>query len=379
MNERNDPATGPVRTVLHVAQSGETGLAYAVESQVRHQVARGWRVVVAAPPGELSDVTAAAGARVLRWDAERSPGPSVAGEARRLRRIVDQVDPDLVHLHSAKAGLVGRLVLRGRRPTVFTPHAWSWLAASGNTERLARTWERAGARWAHVIIALSPAEADDAAAAGVRGRIEIVPNDVPVARLRAEAPAEPATARAQRGIPADAPVVVCTARLAPQKGQDVLLQAWPNVTAAIPEARLYLVGDGEDRAKLEEAARGLLGVHFVGMADRTEAVSWMKAASLVVCPSRYEGMSLVPLEAAALGVPVVATDVEGMRTDLSPAARRIVPTEDPAALATALSEALADPAGLAAGGAEATRWADSMLAQRSASTTMDLYQELIAD
>ena len=59
------------------------------------------------------------------------PGPRVFGEVRRLRRILDSVAPDVVHLHSSKAGLAGRLALRGRLPTIFQPHAWSFEAATG--------------------------------------------------------------------------------------------------------------------------------------------------------------------------------------------------------------------------------------------------------
>jgi glycosyltransferase involved in cell wall biosynthesis len=363
--------------VLHVAQSVETGVAHVVTDHVRHQLAQGWRIVVACPPGPLADMVLAAGAEVRTWRSRRDPGPSVVAEARSLGRAVAEVDPHIVHLHSAKAGLVGRLVLRGRRPTVYTPHAWSWLAAEGATRTLAVAWERYAARWADVTVCLSRGEIADARAAGLEGATVLIPNDLNIAGLRASAPSSRQCARTRLGLP-DGPVVVCCARLAPQKGQDVLLEAWPAVVAQVPDAKLVLVGDGPDRELLERAAAPLTGVRLAGAVSRDEAGAWLKAASVVTCPSRYEGMSLVPLESAALGVPVVASDVQGMRVDLPATARRLVPPENPEALACALVQVLADPAEASYGGRLAAEWADGPgRGQSSPERTIALYAQLL--
>ncbi|NEA48622.1 glycosyltransferase, partial [Streptomyces sp. SID10815] len=69
-----------------------------------------------------------------------------------------EVRPDLVHAHSAKAGLAGRLAVRGRIPTVFQPHAWSFEAVGGATAALALRWERWGTRWAARTVCVSEAE-----------------------------------------------------------------------------------------------------------------------------------------------------------------------------------------------------------------------------
>lgn len=75
-----------------------------------------------------------------------------------------------------------------------------------------------------------------------------------------------------------------------QKGQDVLLEAWDAVLRRVPEARLVLVGDGPDSARLRAGApRDVL---FAGATD--DAVPWYQAADLVVLPSRWEGMALAP-------------------------------------------------------------------------------------
>src|SRR5262249_47737500 len=140
---------GPVTPrVLHVAQTTGYGMVTFLGYVVRDQVARGWDVSLACPSeGQLAEVVHASGAKRLVWEAVRQPSGVTVGETARLRRLVDQVDPDLVHLHCSKAGLAGRLAVRGRRPTVFQPNAWSWLAVHGATRAASVRWERLAMRW----------------------------------------------------------------------------------------------------------------------------------------------------------------------------------------------------------------------------------------
>ncbi|MFC9792050.1 glycosyltransferase [Streptomyces sp. NPDC057695] len=318
-------------TVLHAVQPGDGGVARVVIDLVRAQLASGLRVSVACPPDTpLAAAVRAEGADVHAWRAGRNPGPRLVTETRDLARVIRTVRPALVHAHSAKAGLCARLALRGRIPTVYQPHAWSFEAVEGTTAALARRWERFGARWAHRIVCVSEAERRTGEAAGVAGDWSVVHNGVDVARFATDGPP---------GNPA--PTVVCVGRLCRQKGQDVLLAAWPAVLAEVPTARLVLVGDGPDGARLRAAAGP--SVRFTGAVDDT--VPWFRAADVVVLPSRWEGMALAPLEAMAAGRPVVVSDVDGARESLPPAhePQCLVPPEDPAALATALGRLLGRP------------------------------------
>src|SRR3954452_8749472 len=116
-------------SVLHVSQPVDYGVGRCVAMLVEDQVRRGWEVTVAAPPdGELPAEIARIGAPLVPWPAMRSPGRGVVGEARRLAAAVRRIRPDVVHLHSSKAGLSGRLALRGSVPTLFQTHGWSFLA-----------------------------------------------------------------------------------------------------------------------------------------------------------------------------------------------------------------------------------------------------------
>ena len=328
----------PGLTILHVSQPTEAGVAACVLGLVADQRALGWDVALAAPFWD--DLAAEAnnlGADCHRWEANRAPGPAALWEAATLGRIVRRVDPDVVHLHSSKAGLAGRLWLRGRVPTIFQPHAWSFDAAEGVVGRSALRWERFAARYADVVVCVSQAEEAEGRAAGVRARYEVVPNGVRIEDWPLAGAEERRAARLKFGL-GDGPTAVCVGRLARQKGQDLLLAAWPGVRERVPGATLVLVGSGPEEQSLRE--RAVAGVELVGASD--EPAAWYAAADVVVTASRWEGMSLVPLEAMATGRSVVATDANGAREAIGDEAGAIVPVEDVDALVDAIAARLLD-------------------------------------
>jgi glycosyltransferase involved in cell wall biosynthesis len=281
------------------------------------------------------------GATHLRWDARRSPGPSVAAETARLGRVVESADPGVVHLHSSKAGLAGRLSVRGSRPTLFQPHAWSF-QVGGTLAPLARAWERKAGRWTDLFVCCGHAELEAGRAAGVQGAAEVVSNSIDVDRYTPAGQAERAAARDRLGL-GDEPLVVCVGRLSHQKGQDLLLDAWPEVHAAVPAATLALVGDGPDREVL--SSRGLPQVLFLG--SRDDVADWLAASNVVAVPSRYDCPSLALLEALARERPAVAHAVGGILEVMAPEGRPVggalVPLGDRDSLADAIAARLLDP------------------------------------
>lgn len=361
--------------VLHVSQPTTEGVPRVVADLVADQVARGWQVTVACPSdGRLAADAVAAGGRHVLWTAGRAPGPATVKEALALRAVVRAAAPHLVHLHSAKAGLAGRLVLRGRLPTVFQPHAWSFHAVEGALRSATTAWERWATRWCDAVAVVSDDERRQGEAAGVAGSWAHLPNGVDLRRRRCAGDPERERARARLGLPAG-PHAVCVGRLAPQKGQDVLLQSWDAVVDAVPDAQLHLVGDGPDAALL--AARAGRGVTLHGAAQDPD--DWFVAADVVVLPSRWEaGLSLTAMEAMALGRSVVLTDVAGASEGLAKGGGLVVPVGDPAAIAAAVSQRLLDPDLAAAEGAEARRTVerDYDLAVTSGRAA-DLYRTLL--
>jgi glycosyltransferase involved in cell wall biosynthesis len=311
-----------------------------VAAAAAHQAARGWPVAVACPdggalPGELSR----RGVPRLKWNATRPPGPARISEIVRLRRLVAAAEPDVVHLHSSKAGLAGRLALQGRRPTIFQPHGWSWLALEGRRAEAAARWERAAAKWTRVLVCNGAAEAEQGAAQGVRCRYATVRYGVDLARFVPADDAARAAARARLGLDPDVPVAVCVGRVTWQNGQDLLLAAWRSVTSRHPAAQLYLVGGGDLLPLLRRQA--LPTVHFVGEVD--DVKPWYAAADVVVLPSRWEGPSLAVLEAMASGRSVVATEVPALAETVPGGAGALVTPESPTTLAHVLGNRLGAP------------------------------------
>ena len=366
--------SGPL-SILHVSQPTEGGVGRYVADLASDQVARGWRVLVASPTyGDLAGQTVDAGAGHLPWTAGRAPGPGSLLDATRLARIVREVRPDLVHLHSSKAGFAGRLALRGRRPTIFQPHAWSFEAVSGPLKPAAIAWERSAARWATVVLCVSEAERRRGEEHGIHANWRVIPNGVDP-ELWPEATAqERSEARKRVGLD-DRPTVVCVGRLAPQKGQDVLLAAWPAVTKEVSGAQLAFVGDGPDLTKLRARADG--AIVFAGQRD--DVADWLAAADVVVFPSRWEGMSIGLLEAMARGRSVVATDVPGAAEALDATGDGLVPPEDPIALASAIAARLSDPARAAdEGRAVRARVEQTFSLRLTRDRVAGLYEELLS-
>ena len=140
-------------------------------------------------------------------------------------------------------------------------------------------------------------------------RIRAIPNGVEVP---ADDPAARGRIRAELGL-GDAPVLITTSRLHPQKGHRHLLDALAGLRKALPALRLLIVGDGVERPNLEAQARQL------GIADaavftgfRSDVADLLRAADLFVLPSLREGMPNTALEAMAVGLPVVASAVGGV-------------------------------------------------------------------
>jgi hypothetical protein len=146
--------------VLHVVHPAVGEAARYVRDVADGEAHRGWDVHVFGLPRSGPPVTA------HPW-----PGPrrSTRRAIRELRAVVADARPDVVLLHGGPAGFVGRLVVRGRVPTVHVPHGWSFGSASALTRPIAIAWERVAARWTNVVVAVSPVDAE----AALRARVWI--------------------------------------------------------------------------------------------------------------------------------------------------------------------------------------------------------------
>lgn len=325
--------------------------------------------------GPVVDELTARGVRVFRWQARAQPGPWVALELARLARIVRSFDPELLHLHSSKAGLVGRLLTRRRRPTVMQPHSWSFFARTGPIRDATLRWERFGARWADVVLCVSEDERRLGTEEGVQARYRVLPNGVDLESFAPPSPGDRAAARAKLGL-GEEPIAICVGRLHRQKNQAALLDAWPRVRESVGGARLVLLGDGPDREEL--AARAVEGVDLLG--QTSDVRMWLAAANLVAQPSRWEGMSLSLLEALAAARSVVVTDVPGMAEVVVDGVGAVVPPDDTEALASAIAARVGDRGRADAEGAAGRARVESHHDRRDQFDGIAaLYEELLAE
>ncbi len=182
------------------------------------------------------------------------------------------------------------------------------------------------------------------------GRLEVVPPAVEHAFF---APGDRGGARRAVGLPGDRPIVLFVGRIQPLKGPDVAVAAM----AHVPDALLVVVGGASGLDGAAEMARVEQLVDELDLADRVQFVaprphhilsSYYRAADVVVVPSRSESFGLVALEAAACGIPVVASAVGGLLNIVHDGVTGLlVDGRDPARFGRALREVLDDPIGAA--------------------------------
>ena len=133
--------------------------------------------------------------------------------------------------------------------------------------------------------------------------------------------------------------IVCTGigRLVPQKGFDILIEAFAQIAAQVPDLYCLIIGEGEDREKLSTQIHGAgleKRIRLLGYQDRSKAMSILKSSDIFVMPSRYEGTPIALLEAAALGRPILAACAGGIPELVTHEQHaHLVPIQDPAALA----------------------------------------------
>ncbi len=284
---------------------------------------------------------------VLGWSRQLRPLPLVAGSAA-LWRLLRAQRWDIVHAHCSLAGAVGRPLARlaGNACTVFTVHALP-SQVSGSA------WRRGAVRWVErALDAATDAycvgnhmfgrHLVDSGIAGAE-RVVHLPVGIEVSAARAGA-AQVAAARQRLGLARDDLVVATAGRFEPQKALHHLLQAFATLQRRLPRALLVLFGAGPLQPALQAQAAEL------GLTERVRFAGWqpdmaavLPAADVFCLSSLWEGLPYALLDAMAVGVPIVATDVGGVAEALDNGrCGRLVAPGQPAALADALTALLAD-------------------------------------
>ena len=315
-----------MRIVHAIARLNVGGAALSVLELATGQQARGHEVLVVAgtvPPGEASmeSLVDALGVPYLHLadlTREVSPRHDVAAMLK-LRSLLRERRPDVLHTHTSKAGATGRLaaLAAGKARPQARVHTFHGHVLSGyfetRRERAFRLAERALARATDAIVAVGDEVRDDLV------RLDIAPPEkVTVIRYgfdldqRVGGAAEARkTKRLQVGAAPDDFVIGWAGRLSAIKRPDDLVRA----AAQVPHSMLVLAGDGELRPEVEAVAYALEvhdRVRILGYVDDMGA--WYGAFDVFLLSSANEGTPVVAIEALAAGLPVVATDAGGTRT-----------------------------------------------------------------
>ena len=294
----------------------------------------------------------------------------------RLYRLIRRERFTIVHTHNPKPNLFGQIAARAARvPVVIsTVHGYYFHDRMRPLARRALILlEKLAARCSHLILSQSREDVETAVREGIapRERIEVLGNGIDLTRFdRATLPDDLLRAtRRELGIPDGAPVVGFVGRLVAEKGILELMEASREVLRRFPTAKFLLVGphdpEKHDALDPEIAARIGLGDAFVFAGMRTDMPLMYALMDVFALPSHREGFPRSPMEAAAMGVPSVVTDIRGCREAVVEGESGLfVPPHDAPALAGAISALLGDRARAAALGQGGLRLARQRFDER---------------
>lgn len=341
--------------VAHIC-TVDLSLRYLLANQMMYLQQSGFEVIGISAPGPHVQWLEAHGIRHLPVVMKRAITPiDDLGAVLDLARLMRRERLTIVHTHNPKPGLLGQLAARlaGVPIVVNTIHGFFFHETTPQlTRRFYVLLEQVAAACSDAILSQSSEDLETAVAERICGRrgIEHLGNGIDLARFN---PADPGydagNARASLGIAPNDLVVGFVGRLVEEKGIRELWVAGRLLRARFHRLKLLIVGDpdhhkADSLTRRDAIAAGVEDICvFTGWRD--DLPSLYRAMDVCVLPSHREGFPRTPMEASAMGVPVVATDIRGCREAVMPGVNGIlVPTKDAAALASALERLLTDEA-----------------------------------
>jgi glycosyltransferase involved in cell wall biosynthesis len=343
----------PLRA-LHVVEATTAGVRRYVTSLVVGLRARGMEIAIAAPWRRSQHYGDTTFVENLRQEGvpfypvpmQRRIGVRDGVALAALWRLLRTEHFALVHTHSSKGGFLGRVAAGAcNLPVIHTPNGLYFLEKTGASRQFYLKLERLAGHLTTTLIAVS----EDERAVLVQNnvveaeRIRVIHNGVDVACIDGEARLTKMEAKSRLGIRPDRRVVGVVGRLVPQKDPLAFVEAAAQVADQAPGTLCVWVGSGPLRADVESQAKTKdIPVRILG--HREDVWKVMRAFDVFVLPSRYEGLPFALLEAMALSLPVVATNIVGVRDVIEhQATGLIVPAKAPAAIADAVLSLFRDP------------------------------------
>jgi len=299
------------------------------------------------PEGSLMQRAAMGGYNVVELPAMiRSVKPMTDRRCyQQCRELIRKIEPDVVHTHSSKAGIVGRAAAYAEKvpAIVHTVHGLAYHPYQSKwTNRVYIAAERWAAKRCDKIVCVADAMTRQALDAGVgtSGQYTTIYSGMEISPFL-NAPAERDKTRAALGIDGDQILIGTVARLAELKGHDDLLDALADYLRAHPKVKLLWVGDGWWRQRLEQKIDELRlkdRVIITGLLDPSRIPAMMSAMDLLVHPSYREGLARTLPQALLTGTPIVSYDCDGAsEVCIDGRTGRLVPTGDRDALRQAIT------------------------------------------
>jgi len=378
-------------SILHVVEATTAGVGRHVLDLSSQMHRAGLAVTVACPPVRqvarqdtaFVDRLQAAGVPVVPVPMRRNIHPLADLRAyRELLRLIRHGGYNVVHTHSSKAGVLGRLAARraGVLVSIYTPNAFAFLSAGNRLVAWLYRWiERwLGHNATDALICVSPSELALARQQAIAppGRLVLIENSIDAATFAS--PGDTLAAKTRLGLDPSRPVVGFVGRLAPQKGVEELIEA----ARRVDQAQFVLIGEGELETTLRRAvARHRLKDRVLLAGYRSDVPQLLPALDLFVLPSRYEGLPYTLMEAMAAGRAVIASDVMGNRDLVEPGhTGLLIPPRDPRALARTMIRLLSAPEEREQLGKNALAAAQSRpTPEQTVRQTVDLYLKIFED
>ncbi len=281
----------------------------------------------------------------------RAVNPWMDTRARRLLNLeFRRLRPDVVHTHSSKAGILGRLAARDARVphVVHTIHGMSFNRTQPWLVQRTYAWlERLAARRTHAIVTVADALSEQSVAAGICPRAKLltvysgmeIEQFTPRADLRAQT-------RQAWGVDDDEVVVGTVARLFRKKGYEQLIPIMADAAAREPRLRFVWIGDGAQRGEYE-AELGRLGLRdrtrLVGLVPPGDVPAMLAGCDILAHTSQWEGLPRAVVQALLMQIPAVAFDIDGTpEVVLDGRTGRLVPLNDLPTFAAALCDLARD-------------------------------------
>ena len=322
-----------------------------------------------AAPEPFYEALAERGVPFERLPCPRDVDPALA---RKARRAVRSVRPDIVHTHLVHADVYGALAVAGTKAALVSTKHNDDPFRSGRLRHLERLLTRRAALVVCITHALERFNREVVGLAGAKLR---------VIHYGLDAPPAPWGPPDGPELAAGVPVLLAVCRLVPQKGVDVAIEALPRIRERHPDARLVVLGEGPLREELASLASRRRVADAVSLPGRVGDVTWWyRRASVVLHPARWEGFGLALLEAMLCARPIVASSVSAIpEIVLDGETGILVQPDDPEALARAASALLDDPhRARALGEAGRTRAETDFSVARMAERTVAVYDEALA-